>query len=76
MDDFEVRELGFDQSVAAIVEALEASVVFDLAEDGLRFHRPLSAMDKPFLAHKPPVPGLSALFLWFTSMVRLSAFPL
>ena len=31
-------ELGLDKTIAPIVEALEAIVVFELTEDGLRFY--------------------------------------
>ena len=50
-------KLGPDKPVAPIVEALEASVIFDLAKDGLGFNRLLASMFEPRLAHKS-FPGL------------------
>ena len=58
MGDGEGRELGFDQPVAPIVEALEVTVVFDLAEDGLRFHGAFAPMLESGLAHES-LPGPS-----------------
>ena len=37
-------ELGLDQTIAPIVEALEAPVIFDLSEDGLRLYGPHALM--------------------------------
>ena len=44
VNDGDGSELSIDQPVAAVMEAFEASVVFDLAEDSLWLHGAFALM--------------------------------